>query len=96
MAAAGPFPSPRGCCKLPRRRAIRKGERMATKNRSTDARAQVAAAIEKSPLAKVKVAVSDIDGVLRGKYLHRDKALAALDRKGVLVPSSSDQRCQLP
>ena len=52
---------------------------MATKNRRTDARAQAASAIEKSPLAKVKVAVSDIDGVLRGKVLHRDKALAALD-----------------
>ena len=30
------------------------------------------AAIRKSGAAKVKVAVSDIDGVLRGKYLHRD------------------------
>ena len=28
---------------------------------------------------KVKVAVSDIDGVLRGKYLHRDKFLGAVD-----------------
>lgn len=27
----------------------------------------------------VKVAVTDIDGVLRGKYMHRDKFLAALD-----------------
>jgi glutamine synthetase len=30
-------------------------------------------AIRKSGAAKVKVACSDIDGVLRGKYLHRDK-----------------------
>ena len=32
-------------------------------------------AVEKSGATKVKVAVSDIDGVLRGKYLHRDKFL---------------------
>ncbi len=31
------------------------------------------AAVRKSGAAKVKVAVSDIDGVLRGKYLHKDK-----------------------
>ena len=34
-------------------------------------------AIEKSQAKKVKVAVSDIDGILRGKYLHRDKFLSA-------------------
>ncbi len=32
----------------------------------------------KQDFTKVKVAVSDIDGVLRGKYLHRDKFLSAL------------------
>jgi glutamine synthetase len=37
------------------------------------------ASVRASPLAKVKVAVSDIDGVLRGKYLHRDKFEGALD-----------------
>ena len=31
------------------------------------------AAMRKSGASKVKVAVSDIDGILRGKYLHRDK-----------------------
>ena len=31
------------------------------------------AAIRKSGAAKVKVACSDIDGILRGKYLHKDK-----------------------
>ena len=31
------------------------------------------AAVQKSGAAKVKVAVSDIDGILRGKYLHKDK-----------------------
>ena len=37
------------------------------------------AAIQKSSAPKVKVAVSDIDGVLRGKYLHRDKFLGAAE-----------------
>ncbi|HET7728486.1 MAG TPA: glutamine synthetase family protein [Usitatibacter sp.] len=36
-------------------------------------------AIRKSTLGKVKVAVSDIDGVLRGKYIHRDKFFSAVD-----------------
>ena len=36
-------------------------------------------AIEKSGAPKVKVAVSDIDGILRGKYLHRDKFLGAAE-----------------
>ena len=35
------------------------------------------AAVKKSGTGKVKVAVSDIDGVLRGKYLHIDKFLGA-------------------
>ena len=37
------------------------------------------AAIQKSGASKVKVAVSDIDGVLRGKYLHRDKFLGTAE-----------------
>jgi glutamine synthetase len=37
------------------------------------------AAIRKSGAAKVKVACSDIDGVLRGKYLHKDKFESAAD-----------------
>ena len=37
------------------------------------------AAIRKSGAAKVKVACSDIDGVLRGKYLHKDKFEGAAD-----------------
>ena len=37
-------------------------------------------AIRKSTtVGKVKVAVADIDGILRGKYLHRDKFFAAVD-----------------
>jgi len=35
------------------------------------------AAIRHSDAGKVKVAVSDIDGILRGKYLHRDKFFGA-------------------
>src|SRR5580704_12596515 len=30
-------------------------------------------------IRKVKVAVSDIDGVLRGKYMHKDKFLSAVE-----------------
>ncbi len=33
--------------------------------------------LEKSSCSKVKVAITDIDGVMRGKYLHRDKFLSA-------------------
>lgn len=36
-------------------------------------------AVRRSSLAKVKVAVSDIDGVLRGKVLHKDKFMSAAD-----------------
>ena len=42
----------------------------------------VAAIVEKvtkSPAGKVKVAITDIDGVLRGKYIHKDKFLSALE-----------------
>jgi glutamine synthetase len=37
------------------------------------------AAVRQSSVPKVKVAVADIDGVLRGKYLHRDKFLGAAE-----------------
>jgi glutamine synthetase len=37
------------------------------------------AAVRQSDTTKVKVAVSDIDGILRGKYLHRDKFFGAAD-----------------
>src|SRR5438552_4055752 len=36
-------------------------------------------AVKRSGSGKVKVACSDIDGVLRGKYLHLDKFLGAVD-----------------
>jgi glutamine synthetase len=37
------------------------------------------AAVHASPSPRVKVAVSDIDGILRGKYLHKDKFFGAAD-----------------
>ncbi len=36
-------------------------------------------AIRRSNIGKVKVGVSDIDGVLRGKYIHRDKFFSAVE-----------------
>jgi glutamine synthetase len=35
--------------------------------------------VRSSPATRVKVAVSDTDGVLRGKYLHKEKFLSALE-----------------
>jgi glutamine synthetase len=63
---------------------------MADKKKSTGGRqrggpqpsaAQQAAleAVRQSPSPRVKVAVSDIDGVLRGKYLHKDKFFGAAE-----------------
>ncbi|HEY8270462.1 MAG TPA: hypothetical protein VIG33_06200, partial [Pseudobdellovibrionaceae bacterium] len=40
---------------------------------------QIVAEVMKSPNPKVKVAITDIDGVLRGKYLHKDKFLSAVN-----------------
>jgi glutamine synthetase len=37
------------------------------------------AAVNKSDSAKVKVAASDIDGILRGKYLHKHKFMSAAE-----------------
>ncbi len=39
----------------------------------------VVESIRQSLIGKVKVAVSDVDGILRGKYLHRDKFLSAVE-----------------
>src|SRR5262249_10879530 len=36
-------------------------------------------AVREAPGQRVKVAVSDIDGVLRGKYLHKDKFFSAAE-----------------
>lgn len=45
----------------------------------TGAHAQVLNEVRSAPGHKVKVAVADVDGVLRGKYLHKDKFLSAVD-----------------
>lgn len=50
---------------------------MATHNLTRD---QLIAEIKKSGTQKIKVAITDIDGVLRGKYIHVDKFLSALDK----------------
>lgn len=39
----------------------------------------IVAEIERSGAGKVKLAISDMDGVLRGKYIHRDKFLSAAE-----------------
>ena len=41
--------------------------------------ATIIAAVRNAPGNRVKVAVSDIDGVLRGKYLHKDKFYSAAE-----------------
>lgn len=50
---------------------------MATRNSPSEHPAL--AAVRASNTGKVKVAVSDIDGILRGKYLHRDKFFGAAE-----------------
>ena len=52
---------------------------MASASRNSNKVHPSIAAIQQSSATKVKVAVSDIDGVLRGKYLHRDKFLGAAE-----------------
>lgn len=41
---------------------------------------QIVSEVKQSPAAKVKVAVADLDGVLRGKTIHRDKFLSAVEK----------------
>ena len=41
--------------------------------------AQILAAVKKSPGHRVKVAVADIDGILRGKSIHKDKFFSAVE-----------------
>jgi glutamine synthetase len=47
--------------------------------RDVKAAPDIVEAIRNSTLGKVKVAVSDIDGILRGKYIHRDKFFSAVE-----------------
>ena len=37
--------------------------------------------LNKPDINKVKFAVSDIDGILRGKYIHKEKFLSSLDKQ---------------
>ena len=46
-------------------------------------------AVRKSGSSKVKVAVSDIDGILRGKYLHIDKFLGAAEPRAAASASAT-------
>jgi glutamine synthetase len=41
--------------------------------------AETLAAVRQSPGHRVKVAISDIDGILRGKYIHKDKFAGVVD-----------------
>ena len=43
------------------------------RNKGTNAK--ILAKIRNSPFEKVKLCVTNIDGVLRGKYTHKDKFL---------------------
>ena len=52
---------------------------MATSRKNTPSEHPAFKAVRQSGASKVKVAVSDIDGILRGKYLHRDKFLGAAE-----------------
>ena len=42
-------------------------------------RAAIIEEIRRAPGNKVKVAVTDVDGIMRGKYLHKEKFLSAID-----------------
>ena len=48
-------------------------------NMSETSKEAVIEAVKASPAARVKVAITDIDGVLRGKYIHKQKLLSALE-----------------
>ena len=40
---------------------------------------QVIAEVKASDSQKVKLAITDVDGVLRGKYIHKSKFLSAVE-----------------
>ncbi|HXN15298.1 MAG TPA: glutamine synthetase family protein [Usitatibacter sp.] len=52
---------------------------MSKSEKNVTDQATILEAIRKSGTGKVKVAVSDIDGVLRGKYIHTDKFFSAVE-----------------
>ena len=48
-------------------------------SRQLQEQATVLEEIRESDTTKMKVAVCDIDGILRGKYMHRDKFFSAVE-----------------
>jgi glutamine synthetase len=52
---------------------------MPKSKRATKDESAILEAIRKSDIGKVKVAVADIDGILRGKYIHKDKFFSAVE-----------------
>ncbi|MDB6127167.1 MAG: glnA 1, partial [Verrucomicrobia bacterium] len=57
----------------------------ATRSSAANVLAKLAAQLRREPAARVKIAVADIDGVLRGKYLNKEKFLSAVapDSSGI-------------
>jgi len=51
-----------------------------TKTKAPRTAAELKAYVEQSPLSYAKVGVFDIDGILRGKYMTRDKLVSSLDK----------------
>src|SRR5260221_14623087 len=54
--------------------AAKKASKTASKTEAT----KIVEALRRSNIGKVKVACSDIDGILGGKYIHRDKFFSAV------------------
>ena len=52
---------------------------MAKASSSGDSSRKVLARVEASKAGKVKVAITDLDGILRGKYINQDKFRSAVD-----------------
>ena len=53
---------------------------------------EIIAAIRSSEGSKVKVAITDIDGILRGKIMHRDKFLSVAE-SSFAARRSADSDC---
>src|ERR1700687_2680323 len=60
-------------------RSVGRSKGMSKSEKNVTDQATILEAIRKSGTGKVKVAVSDIDGVLRGKYIHTDKFFSAVE-----------------
>lgn len=55
-----------------------KAKKMNSKGKAPAIETEVLEKFEAMPIQKIKVAVTDMDGILRGKYLHKEKFLSAL------------------